>query len=729
MSDLLSAAPLRGEIRRIVYENAEGTYAVLRMAGDDGREFTAVGALCHLTPGQSLEMTGAWEKHEEYGRQFRVASFRPVMPATRAGLIRFLGSGAIPGIGPKTAALIVGRFGEETLHVLDHESRRLREVPGIGPHKAKTIIAAWRAGAARRDIFIFLQGLGITPAFCQKLYLRYGAQTVEVIRANPYRLAEEVDGIGFLKADAIAAELGIAKDSPERMNAAAVFTMNQETGNGHVCLPEELFVHAVAELAEQPEERARLGIERALERRQIVLLDGFYYTAALARAETELPQLVRNLAAARAFAGARCVPLPGGEKGIVLCEEQQLAAERVRQAPLGIITGGPGVGKTTVLGEIVRRAKRARLRIAAAAPTGRAAKRLGESTGLAAKTLHRLLVFDPQTGRFGYDRSNPLPYDLVIVDECSMLDLMLALALFRAIAPGTSVLLVGDRDQLPSVGPGRVLADFIASGLFLTTHLDRVFRQAEGSRIILNAHRINRGEAPERPAPGTDLSDFYWIEQDDPERVLELIVRLNTERIPRRFGLDPVDDVQILTPMNRGSCGTQTINAALQQALNGGEKPTFTYGDRVFKLDDKVMQISNNYDKSVYNGDLGRIARIEPAKKKFSVLFDRRAVEYDFSDADQLVVAYAVTVHKSQGSEFPAVILPLLTQHYMMLQRNLLYTAVTRARRLLVLIGSRRAVEMAVRNTRQAPRYSRLLERLKGELPPPRFSPQPGVSL
>ncbi len=717
MSGLFSAHPVRGEIRRVVYENAEGTYAVLRMAGDDDREFTAVGPLCQLTPGQSLEMTGGWEKHEEYGRQFRVASFRPVMPATRAGLIRFLGSGAIPGIGPKTAEQIVNRFGSETLHVLDHESRRLREIPGIGQQKAKRIISAWRASAARRDIFIFLQGLGITPAFCQKLYLRYGAQTVDVIRANPYRLAEEVDGIGFLKADAIAAELGIAKDSPERMNAAAVFTMNQETTNGHVCLPEEYFIHATAELAGQPPELARCGIDRALNRRQIVKLNDCYYTAALARAETELPGLVQTLAAAKRFAGTRCTAIPHAADGIVLGEKQQLAAERVMLAPLGIITGGPGVGKTTVLGEIVRRAKHARLRIAAAAPTGRAAKRLCESTGLGAKTLHRLLVFDPQSGRFGYDQSNHLPYDLVIVDECSMLDLMLALALFRAIAPGTSVLLVGDHDQLPSVGPGRVLADFIASGLFLTTHLDQVFRQASGSRIILNAHRINRGTLPEKNPAGTELSDFYWIEQDDPERVLDLIVRMNTERIPQRFGLDPVDDVQILTPMNRGSCGTQTLNAALQQVLNTGSKPSFQLGDRLFKQDDKVMQISNNYDKAVYNGDLGRIARIEPAKKKFSVIFDRRVVEYDFTDADQLTIAYAATVHKSQGSEFPAVILPLLTQHYMMLQRNLLYTAVTRARKLLVLIGSRKAVEMAVRNARQAPRYSLLLERLKGVLP------------
>ncbi len=712
--DTLFSATLQGEIIRIVYRNQDDTYTVLRLRDKQNSEKTVVGALNGLEPGQCIEVTGRWEKHSEYGAQFRAVRFRPLLPTTREGIIRFLGSGAIPGIGEKTAKLIVDYFGAETLNVLDKCPRRLCDVPGIGKKKAAAVTAKWRESETRRDIFIYLQGLGITPGYCQKLYRRYGDKTADVVRANPYRLAEDISGIGFLKADEIAAGVGIARDAPERLTAAAVYEINLAIGNGHTGCPEAQFVRNVAELAGQPPERAEAGIERAITRHLLVRQDGMIMSPALARAERELPKRVRLLAQSGDFAGRRCRTAAPGK--LRLNAAQQLAVDRVSECALTIITGGPGVGKTTVVGEIVRRAERAGIRIVAAAPTGRAAKRLGEATGITAKTLHRLLAFDPQTGRFGYDDTNVLPCDLLIVDEVSMLDLLLALALFRAVAPGTSVVLVGDRDQLPSVGPGTVLASFIESGWFLTTELTEVFRQAQGSRIISNAHRVNRGMLPENGGDANMLSDFYWIEQDDPDRVLELIIRLTTERIPRRFRLDPFDDIQVLTPMNRGICGTVAVNARLQQVLNGDDKPQLHYGERCIRSGDKVMQTCNNYEKMVFNGDLGRVSLIDRSRKTFRILFDgNRAVEYAWDEAEQITPAYAITVHKSQGSEFPAVILPMLTQHFVMLQRNLLYTAMTRARRLLVIIGSRRALEIAVRNTRMAPRYSRLTERMISE--------------
>ncbi|MGE4564848.1 MAG: AAA family ATPase, partial [Victivallaceae bacterium] len=472
----LFSATIRGEITRIIYENDDQTYTVLRLLTEDG-EKTVVGTIPQVAPGQHLEVTGRWEKHADFGSQFRAFNFRPILPSTSTGIVRFLSSGAIPGVGEKTAGAIVDYFGADTLDVLEKFPKRLREVPKMSEKKATAIAAAWRESASRRDTFIYLQGLGITPAYCNKLYQQYGNLASEVVRANPYRLAEEVDGIGFLKADEIASGLGIAKDSPERLTAAAVYQMNQLTGNGHVGYPEEQFEICVAEMTGLEPEKARIGINRALERRMLVRQSGMLYAPALARAERELPELIGRLAAVKNFAGKRLLD-DGRKSKIELSDEQRSGCDRMTLAPLAIITGGPGVGKTTVIGEIVRRAKAAGLRIAAAAPTGRAAKRLSETTGLTAKTLHRLLMFDPKTGRFGFDETNPLQCDLLIVDEVSMLDILLALALFRAIEPETSVLLVGDRDQLPSVGPGTVFADLIASGLFLTTHLTRVFRQA-----------------------------------------------------------------------------------------------------------------------------------------------------------------------------------------------------------------------------------------------------------
>ena len=709
-------AVLRGEIARIIYENDDGSFAVLRIRETGSREYTARGALAGLAAGQEVELEGFWEQHAEFGRQFRAESFRIILPSTPDGIKRYLSSGAIPGIGKKTAGLIVDHFKEKTLDMLDGGASCLEQVPGIGPKKAEAVARVWRESAARRDSYIFMQGLGISPAFCSRLFKRYGEAAPQMVRTNPYRLAEEVDGIGFLKADEIARALGVARDAVPRLTAAAVFTLNNMIANGNVCCTLEELMAATADLAGVPAGTARLGIEAAVERRLLRIMDNRIYTPMLARAELELPELVARLACQPVFAGKKLRPVAGGK--LLLAEEQQLAVDRVNESPLTIITGGPGVGKTTVVGEIVRRARKAGLRIGIAAPTGRAAKRLSESTGSAAKTSHRLLQCDPATNKFTYGAGAPLPYDLLIVDEVSMLDLLLAQALFRAIEPGCSVVLVGDRDQLPSVGPGTVLESFLASGWFRVTQLERIFRQAEGSRIIVNAHRVNRGIMPEKPQmQDGGLADFYWIEQDDPEKALAIIEKMVAERIPARFPFDPVDDVQILTPMNRGCCGTVTINERLEALLNPGDKIAFRFGERMFKLGDKVMQIANNYDKSVFNGDMGRITRIMPEAKKFTVVFDGpHAVDYALDEADQLTLSYAVTVHKAQGSEFPVVVLPFLTQHYMMLQRNLLYTAMTRAKKLLILVGSRRAVRMAVENSRLEARSTLLTERLREKL-------------
>lgn len=706
-------ATLRGEITRVVFESEDGSFAVIRVREPGSREYTARGPVAGLVAGQEIELEGVWEQHAEFGRQLKAERFRIILPSTPDGIKRYLSSGAIPGIGKKTAGLIVDHFGEKTLSMLDGGSEYLKTVPGIGPKKAEAIANVWRESAARRDSYIFMQGLGITPAFCSRLFKRYGEAAPQMVRTNPYRLAEEVDGIGFLKADEIAKALGIPRDSVPRMTAAAVYTLNNLISNGNVCCSLEELTAATSELSGEPPERARLGIEAAVERRLLRIMDGQIYTPMLARAELELPELVAQLALDPGFAGKKLRPVAGSK--LALNTEQQLAVDRVNEAALCIITGGPGVGKTTVVGEIVRRAKKAGLKIGLAAPTGRAAKRLSESTGVTAKTLHRLLQFDPNTNKFTYGADAPLPYDLLIVDEVSMLDILLAQALFRAIPAGCSVLLVGDKDQLPSVGPGTVLASFIESGWFLVTELMQIFRQAEGSRIIVNAHRVNRGLMPEKPQMHDgELSDFYWIEQDDPEKALAIIEKLISDRIPARFGFNPVDDVQILTPMNRGCCGTVAINERIETLLNPEDLQQFRFGERVFKVGDKVMQIANNYDKGVFNGDMGRLTRINVPAKKFSVVFDGpHLVEYSLDEADQLTRAYAVTVHKSQGCEFPVVILPFLSQHYMMLQRNLLYTAMTRARKLLILVGSRRAVQMAVANSRIEPRSTLLTQRLQ----------------
>ncbi|MCF6174637.1 MAG: ATP-dependent RecD-like DNA helicase [Victivallaceae bacterium] len=720
MTTGLTQQTLRGEIRRVVYENTENGYSVIKIVDGRGVEHTLVGKIPGAHSGEHIEVVGHWEKHSDFGRQLKISEYQFTLPSTPEGIERYLASGILPGVGPKTAKSIVERFGEKTLDIMNNYSSRLKEVPGVGKKSIDKIRAAWDEQKSRSAIFVFLQGLKISSAYCLKIYKTYGDASAAVVKKNPYQLADEVKGIGFIMADQVAGALGIEKNSLERLVAGVRYAINQLTQVGHCCCPEPEFIEYAEKLLDVDGAAVQRGIVRASELHEIVVdcdphssRKRMIYPPILFAAEVELPKIMHRLASVPRHRGGAIMNIPP-QTGVKLSTQQLSAVEKVGQYAFSIITGGPGVGKTTVVGEIVRRADAAKLTVALAAPTGRAAKRLAETSRRAAATIHRLLKWDPAKNCFVYNADRPLKCDLLIVDEVSMLDLPLALFLFRAVRPGTTVVLVGDADQLPSVGPGRVLGDFINSRLFAVTHLSEIFRQGAGSSIVASAHQVNRGQMPNlESAAQRRLNDFYWIEQDDPELALDLIVRMQCERIPQRFKLDSIRDIQTLTPMNRGVCGTINLNKMLQENLNpGGGKPQFRLGEKVFRGGDKVMQTVNNYDKKVFNGDMGRIGAIDTHGNKFQVYFGQHAVEYEFVEAEQLTLAYAITVHKSQGSEFPAVIIPILTQHYIMLQRNLIYTAMTRARQLLIFVGSRKALSIAVRNSTVQPRHAQLLERL-----------------
>lgn len=717
-SDGITEQTLRGEVEKLLYENEDTGYSVLIIRDTLGNLHNAVGSLPGVSAGQGIEAVGRWEVHKEYGRQFRVLSYNYTLPVTSEGIIKYLSSGVVKGLGRKNAEAIVETFGAATLDVIENAPARLREVPGIGRKRIDAIRKIWKENAQRRNLQIHLQSYGISLAYFSKIYQKYGDGAAEKIKENPYALAADISGIGFTMADRIAEKMGIHKNDPKRLTSGVAYVLSQMRGLGHICLPRDQFLAKCAELLEiKPEDAERalnsaVGLMLAAIRRAA---DGteMIYEPGLLRCEEEFPVRVARLTAVPRHYGQNLMRFPV-QPNAIFSEEQLNAVKMVGNSPVSIITGGPGVGKTTVVGEIVRRARLAKLSIALAAPTGRAAKRMSETTGVSAYTIHRLLKWDPSKHQFVHGRSSPLKAELLIIDETSMLDILIATALFRAINPGTTVVLVGDSDQLPSVGPGNVLNDLIASGFIPVTRLTKIFRQGAGSGIIMAAHDVNHGLMPpvaqsRRSAP---VTDFYWIEKDDPDEAADIIRRLVCERIPRRFGLNPMTDIQVLSPMNKGSSGTVALNAALQELLNPDAKMQFRHGERLFKLGDKVMQITNNYDKGVFNGDMGRICAINYADKTFSVKFDSESVRYEFLEADQLTLSYAVTIHKSQGSEFPAVVIPLLTQHFVMLQRNLLYTGMTRAKRLMVLVGSEKAVGMAVRNSIREPRYSLLNERL-----------------
>ncbi len=704
-----------GVVIGVVFTSDDSSYVVLRAVNHKTDDvFTMVGALAGLTEGQDFCATGKWEKHREYGRQFRVNSFKPVLPSSKEGIVRYLSSGILPGVGEKLAERIVDKFGTDTLNILDNYSQRLKEVSGFGKKKIQSICEAWKTQADQRELNVFMQSLGISAAYCNRILRHFGENAAVVIQNNPYQLTQ-VRGIGFRLADEVAKRMGIQRTNAFRLASGVEYCVSELTEReGHTCIPKDALLAEAAKVLDVTLEQAEQGLQRALGDGELIAEHDLIYPKALYQAEGILTQKILSVRMDRR--NELPARMPVSDTWRMLNEEQRLAVRQAFRWSMSIITGGPGVGKTTVTREIVHVARQLDMKIALAAPTGRAAKRLSESTQEKAQTIHRLLKWEPETGGFYYGDEHKLELDLLIVDEMSMLDLKLASCLFLALPAHARAVFVGDRDQLPSVGPGNVLSDLIESARMPVTQLTQIYRQAEGSRIIDAAYCVNAGKLPNlQQAQSSEKQDFYWIEQEDPDKVVELIEKMITERIPERFGFSPATDIQVLSPMNRGPVGAHALNQHLQAKINpvSFDQPFIEYGQSRFQKGDRVMQVVNNYEAGVFNGDMGTIAEVSRMTKEFTVTFDQGDVSYPFEAIEQLRLSYAITIHKSQGSEFPAVIVPLLNSHFIMLRRNLLYTAMTRAGKLLILIGSRDAVSMAVRNYKVRPRYTQLGIRLK----------------
>lgn len=718
-----SAVTVEGEVARVTYENDDTGFRVLRVTVEGKSQPEPwVGVFRAAPPGTRVRATGRYERDPKHGEQLKVETLLTIAPSTMEGLERYLGSGMVPGIGPAYAKRIVEAFGMEALEVLDRSPERLTEVPGLGPKRADAVAKAWERQRAVGAIMIFLQQHGVSPALAARIYKRFGAHAIEVVSRAPYRLALDVWGVGFKTADRIARSIGVGADAPERAQAGVLQTLHDVSSRGHVFTTRA----ELAELATAMLERDGSSVNEAIDALHAsgrVRVDRgddgeeAVYPLELFDAEVRLARRLRTLlereAPGRALLEGAIGPAIAGfeqKTEVTLAPAQREAVEQAARHKVLVVTGGPGVGKTTIVRAMLALFDRARLNVRLAAPTGRAAKRMSEATGREALTLHRLLEFDPKQRSFARKHGRSIEAGAIIVDEASMLDLALADALLQATGDHARLVLVGDVDQLPSVGPGAVLRDVIASGAIPTVRLSQIFRQAEGSLIVKNAHRIHDGEPPEG-ATSPD-GEFFFIERKKPEDAAELIIELVTKRIPARFGLDPRAHVQVLTPMHKGDAGAIVLNERLQQALNP-VGPSVTRGQRTLRLGDKVMQLKNDYDREVYNGDIGFISSIDEAERTLKVRFDEREVVYEESDLDELTLAYATSIHKSQGSEYPAVVVPILTSHYVMLSRNLIYTAVTRGKRLVVLVADPRALSLALAETRREDRRTRLAERLR----------------
>jgi exodeoxyribonuclease V alpha subunit len=719
-----SETVVEGVVERITFESAESGFRVLKIAVSGRADRVAVvGTFPPMPLGARVRVRGRIEVDRKHGEQLRVESLIELAPDTLAGLEKYLASGLIKGVGPKLAQRIVATFGLDSLKVLDEEPHRLVEVEGLGGKRRTALAKAWREQRALRDVMVFLQAHGASPALAARIVRRYGAGAMNVVSRDPYRLALDVVGVGFKTADRIAASVGIAADSPERMQAGVLQVLHDVTDAGHVWTPEEELTVRAAQMLGLDADDEDVGARLAHAVRTLLLsgravreeIDGnpIVYTHATHAAEVRLARRLSEIARApaRALEGvAAAMSAFEARARVELAQEQRRAVEEAASRQVLVVTGGPGVGKTTIVRAILALLERARVDVRLAAPTGRAAKRMSEATGAPATTLHRLLDFEPKSATFKRDARHPVEAGAVVVDEASMLDLPTADALTQAIAPGTRLVLVGDVDQLPSVGPGAVLRDVLASGVIPSVRLRQIFRQAARSLIVTNAHRINEGQPPLAAPPGAS-ADFFVVERRDPEKARDTVIELVTSRIPGRFGLDPVRDVQVLTPMNRGPAGALALNEALQAALNP-TGPSLVRGNRTYRVGDKVMQLRNDYEKNVFNGDVGYVSGIDPEESAMTVRFEDREVAFDASDLDDLVLAYACTVHKSQGSEYTAVVVPLLTTHFVMLSKNLLYTAVTRGKRLVVLVSDPRALELALSRRRRDERRTRLASRL-----------------
>jgi len=729
---------IKGQIERITFFNEENNYTIAKMRVHGRTDtITVVGTLFSVTPGEVLRLSGYWDKHPRYGEQFKVITCESLLPATVKGIEKYLGSGMIKGIGPVMAKRLVSRFGDETLTVIEKDIGRLHEVDGIGEKRIEMIQKAWEEQKEIREVMIFLQGQGVSPAYAVKIYKQYGRDSIRVVEENPYRLAADIFGIGFITADKIAEKLGVPRDSKIRAEAGILYVLKELSDEGHVYYPHELLIKKGSEILGLEEEKIPPALDKLAQEGKAVIEDRrpkdeacpASQSEARGRGTTEKAVylakyhiselgIVNKLKTILTF--PRQLRLMNIDEvlewvqrdlKIALSEKQVEAVKASVNSKAMIVTGGPGTGKTTIINAIMRIYRKMEQKVLLAAPTGRAAKRMTEATGYEAKTIHRLLEYSPGSNTFKKDETNPLDADMVIIDETSMVDTLLMYYFLKAVPSRATLILVGDVDQLPSVGPGNILKDIIDSRILTTVRLNEIFRQSRQSMIIVNAHRVNSGQMPISSQDEEHLHDFYFLNIDEPERILEKIIYLSKEGIPARFGYDPVNDIQVLTPMHKGVIGVSNLNQELQRELNPGQDELIR-GGKALKIGDKVMQIRNNYDKDVYNGDIGRITKIDREIQELKVDYDGRLVSYEYSELDEIVLAYAISVHKSQGSEYPVVIMPVVTQHYMLLQRNLLYTGITRGKKLVVLIGTKRAMAIAIKNDKPQKRYTLLRERL-----------------
>ena len=711
---------IRGVLEKIVFKNPDSGYMVGRVRLDDDELVTVVGKVFELQCGEELEIEGSWIVNKTYGKQFEIKKVKAHTPSTTIGIENYLGSGLIKGIGPVMAKKIVDKFGKETLDILDNDPEALSSIEGIGQKTIKQIIRSWQKHKKIREVMIFLQSYGISSTYSAKIYNTYGENAVSVIKINPYRLAEDIFGIGFKTADDIAFKVGIPRDSIFRIKAGIIYLLRRAEDNGHCFLPAEEILTIATDFLGADLSEINNAISELIKEEKIITVksggENKIYLSSLYQSEIFVSKKILELndidnnkdkKTGRKSLYRRLIGEIASADGILLDETQVDAIITALTEKIMIITGSPGTGKSTILNFIIKILEKEKKKFMMAAPTGRASKRMTETTGRESKTIHRLLHFNPKLNKFIKDEENPINADTIIIDEASMLDIRLMRNLLSAVKSDSSLIFVGDIDQLPSVGPGYVLGDLIKSGTVQVCELKKIYRQEGQSQIIRNAHKVRDGEFPY--IKNKDSSDFFFLEKNDPEETVNLILHLLTDRIPSSFGLDPFNDVQVLVPTNKGVCGVINLNSRIQKKLNPGSSGLL-HGDRWFRTGDKVIQLKNNYDKDVYNGDIGIISNIDMELKEASIDYDGRMVEYSFYEMDEINHSYAISIHKSQGSEFKCVIIPLLTSHYMLLQRNLLYTALTRARELAILVGSKKAIGMAVNKNIVEKRYTNLKE-------------------
>lgn len=716
-------AELQGQIERITFTNEENGFTIAKVKVPGRPDLVCVvGNLMAPMPGEIIKMHGEWTNHPKFGEQFKISFYKSMVPATVAGIQKYLGSGLIKGIGPVMAKRIVKKFGKDTLDVIEGDVEKLSAVDGIGEKRIGMIKQAWADQKEIREVMIFLQSHGVSSGYATKIFKHYGSDAVQIVKENPYRLATDIFGIGFVTADRIAEKLGFAKDSELRAQAGILYVLHELADEGHVYYPSGPLIQKCNEILQIDSDIIVKALGAIASNKMIVIEDihedpedKAVYLAHFHISETSIARRLGNLLkgpkSIREIDADKALGWVQEKLSITLAQKQAEAVKTACTAKVMVLTGQPGTGKTTIINSILKIFNALGVNVLLAAPTGRAAKRMSEATGYESKTIHRLLEFSPKKAGFQKDEEHPLACDLLVVDEFSMVDCILMHHLLKAIPRHATFIMVGDVNQLPSVGAGNVLNDVISSGKVPVVELNEIFRQARQSSIIVNAHKINSGIVPSFNPSAGQLDDFFFIRKEEPEEVLELILELVKTRIPDRFGFDPVDDIQVLTPMHKGSIGAGNLNTRLQDALNPSGNGVSRFG-RNLRVRDKVMQIKNNYDKEVFNGDIGRITGIDEEAQELTISFDGRNVDYDFSDLDEVVLAYAVSVHKAQGSQYPVVVIPVHTQHYMLLQRNLIYTGITRGQKLVVMVGTPKALAIAVGNNKTRKRYTRLAERL-----------------